>query len=217
MLYSRTKDLAGQKFGRLTALFPVGRDNSLTIWRCRCQCGTEKDVRGTNLTQLVNPVKSCGCATGFMDLTGRKFSSWTVLRRHGRDASKNIQWLCECECGVRKLVTGGRLKNERSKSCGCKIREMHGMVGTTEYMAWQSMLQRCHNPRHSNFKHYGARGIFVCDQWRRSFTDFISHIGKKPDSALSLDRIDNEKGYEPGNVRWATAEQQQNNTRRQKL
>ncbi|MFM9469666.1 hypothetical protein ACKI1K_43455 [Streptomyces scabiei] len=92
-------------------------------------------------------------------------------------------------------------------------REQHGMTDTPEYRAWKDMKSRCNNQRHKHFKDYGARGIKVFDKWNESFTAFYNYIGPRPDGT-SLDRIDNSKGYEPGNVRWATAFEQSNNTRR---
>jgi hypothetical protein len=82
------------------------------------------------------------------------------------------------------------------------------------YQAWADTIRRCHDPRHWHFDSYGARGIEVCPEWRASFEAFAWHIGPRPSSNHSLDRIDNDRGYEPGNVRWATREEQMSNTRR---
>lgn len=75
------------------------------------------------------------------------------------------------------------------------------------------MISRCHNPNHESFEHYGARGITVCDRWRQSFEAFLSDVGRRPHPKLSIDRIENNRGYEPGNVRWATRSQQNSNKR----
>jgi DNA-directed RNA polymerase specialized sigma24 family protein len=90
---------------------------------------------------------------------------------------------------------------------------------TAEYRAWGDMLSRCRNPKHRQYPRYGGRGIFVCDEWRDSFKAFFSHVGPRPDpppgqKRMGLDRIENNRGYEPGNVRWATQSQQLCNTRR---
>lgn len=82
-----------------------------------------------------------------------------------------------------------------------------------EHYVWSEMIRRCHNPKHRRFADYGARGIVVCAEWRDSFGSFIEHIGWRPDASLTLDRIDNAKGYEPGNVRWATVSEQNKNRR----
>ncbi len=87
----------------------------------------------------------------------------------------------------------------------------HGGHGTLTYMRWKSMLQRCTNPAASNYKDYGGRGVAVCERWRQSFESFRQDMGECPCAEMTLDRIDNQRGYEPGNCRWATkAEQNQN-------
>lgn len=84
---------------------------------------------------------------------------------------------------------------------------------TPEYIAWQNMIARCENPNHAAFDNYGGRGIHVCVAWRESFEAFFAHVGTKPSCAHSIDRIDNDRGYEPGNVRWATKSEQAKNRR----
>lgn len=91
--------------------------------------------------------------------------------------------------------------------------ERHGLVGTPEYSTWKSMIQRCTNPNRVAYKHYGGRGIRVCERWRWSFLNFWRDMGPRPSEAHSLDRIDLSGDYEPGNCRWATpAEQARNRT-----
>lgn len=82
-----------------------------------------------------------------------------------------------------------------------------------EYIAWQNMIRRCENPQHKNYRYYGGRGISVFPQWRLNFEAFLFWMGPRPNPGLSLDRIDNDGNYEPGNVRWATREQQRRNQR----
>ncbi len=214
MLYSRTKNLSGQKFGRLTAISPNGKQGKAVMWLCRCECGNDATVRGGNLTSKTNPTVSCGCALGYEDLTGRRFGRWEVIERNGSNRTRNSAWSCSCDCGNSGTVSADNLRGGQSKSCGCLIGERHGMAQTPEYRAWVAMIQRCHNPKMPNFKDYGGRGIVVCDEWRGSFTAFYEHIGPKPSSDLSIDRIENNGNYEPGNVRWATRLQQNNNTRK---
>ena len=84
---------------------------------------------------------------------------------------------------------------------------------TSEYMAWVSMKQRCLNPRHRDYVNYGGRGIGVCLEWQTSFEAFFRDVGPRPGRGYSLDRINNDAGYAPGNVRWATASQQNRNQR----
>lgn len=85
---------------------------------------------------------------------------------------------------------------------------------TTEYVIWKGMKQRCSNPKHVAYRMYGGRGITVCERWRVSFTAFYADMGPRPSKGHSIDRIDNERGYEPGNVRWATSDVQGANRRR---
>lgn len=165
------------------------------------------------------------------DLTGQKFGRWTVLRRGPNNTLKHTVWECQCDCGTFKFVVGIVLTSGRSKSCGCyrvergrihgsTIQLRHGEASvdstgrkmTPTYAAWASMKSRCNNPNHSNYKRYGARGIRVCDRWNESYEAFLEDVGERPTPEHSLDRIDNDGNYEPGNVRWATAEEQNRNT-----
>jgi hypothetical protein len=104
---------------------------------------------------------------------------------------------------------GGRTKR-RHNSYHLK----HGATGTREHQAWQGMQRRCYTPTNREFKNYGGRGIRVCDRWRRSFSDFLRDVGPRPTAEHSLDRVDVNGHYEPGNVRWATASEQANNLRK---
>ena len=116
-----------------------------------------------------------------------------------------------------------------TKSCGCLDREVkkaarpplnlthgcsrHDGTKLPEYMIWQAMKDRCLNPRNKFYSYYGGRGIQVCQEWQNSFQVFLAHIGRRPARGLQLDRIDNSRGYQPGNVRWATKAEQMANRR----
>lgn len=109
------------------------------------------------------------------------------------------------------------------KSCGCQRKRLisesqtrHGMEGSATYYSWDNMVQRCTNPRRKEFNSYGGRGITICDQWLNSFEAFLADMGERP-IGYSLDRIDNSKGYEPGNCRWADRKIQQRNTRQNRI
>lgn len=120
------------------------------------------------------------------------------------------------------------LKQKASKSCGClnvdvhrevciQRNTSHGLSQTAEFTCWVNMRQRCHNPRAPHFKKYGAKGTAVCDRWRYSFENFLADMGNRPSPLHTIDRIDNSKGYEPGNCRWATQKEQQNNRSNSRL
>jgi len=148
------------------------------------------------------------------DLTGQVFDRLRVVRRV--TDSHYVKWWCQCDCGKMVAVRANHILAGASRSCGC-LRAgnhlQHGGRHTTEYQSWAGMRQRCHNPRNPNFKNYGARGIRVFEQWQRSFAAFRFWVGPSPSPQHSIDRIDNDGHYEPGNVRWATPKEQNANRR----
>ncbi len=129
-------------------------------------------------------------------------------------------WKSVCECVTTRIVRGAHLVSGASKSCGCRWAELarnkftfHGMSNTPEFKTWKRMRERCCHPSNISYQYYGAKGIKVCDRWMHSFPNFYEDMGNRPSKHHSLDRIDNNKGYEPGNCRWATSYEQQNNKR----
>lgn len=159
-------------------------------------------------------------AHNFIDRTGQTFGRLTVLERVENNNHKKACWECRCSCGNIIIVTGCSLKTGNTQSCGCLKKELelirpitHGMSKSREYIIWTHMISRCFNVSDKVFKHYGGRGITICDEWRHDFMAFYRHIGRRPSPKHSIDRIDNDGNYEPGNVRWATIQQQNNNSR----
>ncbi len=128
------------------------------------------------------------------------------------------QWVCICDCGNQTTVSGQSLGRKLTQSCGCYSKELrvkrltsHGMSRTHIYKSWNTMVQRCTNPNNTHWPSYGGRGIRVCDEWL-NFEAFHQAMGDRP-SGQTLERKDNDKGYEPGNVIWASRLTQANNRR----
>lgn len=153
-------------------------------------------------------------------IEGKKFAMLTVIKRSETQINSNIKWDCLCDCGNTTSVTGSRLKQGITKSCGCIIkvdplgynaRRVHGFSSSSEYQAWSNAKLRCFDKTDPQYKYYGGRGIVMQDSWARDFKAFISYIGNKPEKSFSLDRIDNDLGYYEGNVRWATKTEQVTN------
>lgn len=149
------------------------------------------------------------------ELVGVNYGRLTVVAFAGV-SNKNSNWECLCACGVRVIVNRCNLRSGHTTSCGCaqiESRRTHGMTGTPEYMAYRSMLARCYNRKTSGYSNYGGRGIRVCARWRGSFELFLTDVGLRPSVKHSLERLDNNGGYEPGNVEWANKAAQCRNKR----
>lgn len=160
--------------------------------------------------------------SGFIDLTGVRFSRLTVVKRAPEKTLK-VRWVCECDCGNQVTVISANLKNGNTQSCGCQRtdssrtnglnRRKHGMTGTPEYKAWQGLRDRCYNEDAEQYPNYGGRGVSVCKEWLNSFEAFYADMGPRPEKGYSIDRVDVNGDYEPSNCRWATGETQSNNKR----
>jgi len=171
------------------------------------------------------------------DLTGEKFGRLTVVGLIGFQKSGSRmrpRFLCQCDCGGEHTALAPSLRGGWVKSCGCLAKECgrlsfekylkgrkpappanktHGMSHRPEHNAWNGMKQRCSNPKNKRYPIYGGRGITVCQRWRDSFEAFYADMGPRPSDGHSIDRINPDGNYEPGNCRWATLEEQANNKR----
>ena len=167
----------------------------------------------TQKKQVKKPYKS---------LIGKKFGRLTVVSLVESDVGTKIptKWLCKCDCGNTIKALGYNLNNGNTKSCGCLRKEfaknkkyIHGCTKTRLHTTWSHMKQRCENTNDKAFKHYGGRGIKICDEWHdfACFRDWALVNGYSDD--LTIDRIDVNGNYEPSNCRWVTLKEQQTNKR----
>ena len=161
-----------------------------------------------------------------IDISGQRFGRLVVLERAPRGERKNRRaiWVCQCDCGSRCEVGADGLRSGHTNSCGCLSKDTAKMTHTKhghtsdfsvsrEYSAWANMRARCSGRQRKCWKNYGGRGITVCPEWDQSFEKFLRHVGRSPGRGYELDRIDNDKGYQPGNVRWVTKSENNRNRR----
>lgn len=212
---------SGDQFGRLTV---VDASNRKAV-QCVCVCGMEKVANADAL--IAADTRSCGCLrreiaqkrghcnSHLVALSvGDVFARLTVI-----DPSIRQRIVCVCECGAMKVATTDRLVSGHVKSCGCLKREgpakKHGLKHHPLISTWHGMMARCNNPNATSYKDYGGRGIYVHQTWHdaRKFVEYVeAELGPRP-TGSTLDRVDVNRSYEPGNIRWATASEQAANRR----
>lgn len=153
----------------------------------------------------------------FIDITGEKYGRLTAIKY-----MKHQKWLWRCDCGNYKVIKTSLVKRGETKSCGCLMKEYHerrnnaGAKKNKQYKLWHSIKTRCYCETDIHFPDYGARGITIADEWKYDFWSFYDYISKLPhfeEEGYSIDRINNDGNYEPGNVRWASCNEQARNRR----
>jgi hypothetical protein len=152
------------------------------------------------------------------DWAGHRFGRLVAVNLVERRSDRNHVWRFACDCGGEKQIKIKQVRSGKTASCGCLQREAlvarnkrHGRSGTPTHRTWKDMRARCNNPSNSDYRDYGGRGIRVCDRWD-DFSAFLKDMGERPDGK-TLDRVDVDGNYEPGNCRWATPNEQAQNRR----
>lgn len=221
----------GEKINDWTLLEYCEKTKPGIHFKCRCKCGKEA-IKSISSLKRGREKKCRACSSRdkkrpeglktLIDISGKRFGYWKVIERVENRFGKSY-WLCECKCGKRKEISGSTVKNGYSIQCkSCSSRQnmiKHGYCSggkIPEYFIWRAIKDRCLNPNCKGYKNYGARGITICEEWKNSFECFINSVGYKPFKGATIDRIDNEKGYFPDNVRWTTRLVQAANKRTQK-
>lgn len=148
------------------------------------------------------------------------YGRWTVVKFVDRDQKNNGRYLCRCECGTEKIVRLTHIKSGKSKSCGCLSSEItgslhrkHGLSHTRLYDIWKTMKRRCSDSKFPSYKHYGARGISVCEDWLKIDKFYKWALNNGYEEHLTIERVDNNGNYEPSNCTWITHKEQQLNKR----
>lgn len=218
-------DLTGQKFGRLTAIRFKGREGTKTLWECVCECGNSYTTAANYLR--TGDTKSCGClmqsGVNKLDITGEVYGQLTAISNTGKQNANGCYiWNFKCSCGelLEREIGNLRHRRESAKCDACNSIATSGRMATHRtpkgdkvYKSWCKIKERCFNPNDKSYKDYGGKGVTMYPAWINDFVAYRDHVGTPPKDGLrySIDRLDNNIGYFPNNLRWATDELQARN------
>lgn len=234
-MVERRENLSGKRFGTLQVTTQSKTEKGKTFWWCVCDCGNAEWCRADRMKGEESPncSKKRNHSSVKIDITNQRFGRLVATGNHLR-VGRFWKWQCKCDCGGEIFVCSSNLRNGHTRSCGCLQRERasaqgkvigpknrtHGAVRTPEWLTWKNMRTRCYSQTAKAYRWYGAKGVKVYDDWKDSFENFLAYlvatIGRRPPKH-QLDRIDPQGNYEPGNIRWASAKEQQRNRRKHRL
>lgn len=218
-------DLTGQRFGKLTAIRFKGREGNKTMWECVCDCGGSCTIVANYLR--TGSTKSCGClqksGVNKLNITGEVYGQLTAISNTGKQNANGCYiWNFKCSCGnlLEREIGNLRSRRHHARCDDCNSKATSERVSTHRtpkndkvYKSWCKIKERCFNQNDKSYKDYGGKGVTMYSDWVDDFVAYRDHIGNPPDDGFrySIDRLDNNVGYFPNNLRWATYHQQARN------